>query len=193
MFRSYRSFDEMVEDMHQAEERANAQLHPEQIALRDAVDETRYWVSPDREAGVLIFGEAWSKRQNYESAARWAPDYPLTPGPQADAEHLEELDEPVSVIRTYDDARTRGYLFGTAYSVVEPEGELGSTHVYNAWPISKEAFEEARAHGWQAITVPQHLQDAPGLRKSWTPTLVQELEEIGRAVRAWEQQQGEGR
>jgi hypothetical protein len=43
----------------------------------------------------------------------------------------------------------RGFRFGRAYSVIEPRGELGDTHVSVMVPITKEEFEQARAVDWQ--------------------------------------------
>ena len=45
-------------------------------------------------------------------------------------------------------AHERGYRYGKAYSVVEPDGEWGSTHVSTMIPISREMFEAARECGW---------------------------------------------
>jgi hypothetical protein len=51
-----------------------------------------------------------------------------------------------------DDARKRGYVFGTCYSVMCPEGELGSTHVGNIHLlISRSTFETAKSNGWRHL------------------------------------------
>jgi hypothetical protein len=48
-----------------------------------------------------------------------------------------------------DDSYTRGYRFGRWYSVVEPDGEVGSAHISACWPISRRDFEYARRNGWR--------------------------------------------
>ena len=41
-----------------------------------------------------------------------------------------------------------GFRFGRAYSIIEPRGELGDTHVATMVPITKEEFESARDLNW---------------------------------------------
>lgn len=49
-----------------------------------------------------------------------------------------------------EDARRNGYIMGRCYSIVCPQGELGSTHVSRInYLISREAFETAKANGWR--------------------------------------------
>lgn len=47
------------------------------------------------------------------------------------------------------DAYTRGFRYGRCYSVTEPDGELGFTHVSVMRKISGEQFEEAEERGWR--------------------------------------------
>lgn len=184
--RGYDSYEEMQADMARAEAQANAGLMPEQIALRDDTEVDRYWFRPYPEMGMLIFGVAWGFKSACEVSAKYVPDIPQ-PDSRLD-EYEESLDEAVYEIRSMVESRKRGYLRGWAYSMVEPEGEPGSTHVANTMPISREAFEEARAHGWRAVALDhlmQALYDAGSeefrreLGEKWTPTLIHELEVIG--------------
>jgi len=46
-------------------------------------------------------------------------------------------------------AHERGYMYGKAYSIAEPDGEWGSTHCSTMYQISRELFELAREQGWQ--------------------------------------------
>jgi len=47
------------------------------------------------------------------------------------------------------DAHSRGYRYGRYYSVVEPEGELGSAHISTLWEITQSDFLTAMLNGWQ--------------------------------------------
>lgn len=136
-FQSFGSFEEMTAYMAKQEGSANAKLAPEQIALRDDVDNPRYWMRWYPEMRIFIFGHAFSAQQMRDIEKGY---YNLSdPGEQAEFEHTME---------SKADSRRRGYLWGRAYSEIEVEGELGSTHVYNAWPITVEQFEAAKAAGW---------------------------------------------
>ena len=46
------------------------------------------------------------------------------------------------------DAHARGYMYGKAYSVVEPDGEWGSTHRVSMQKVSKQTFDRMRELGW---------------------------------------------
>lgn len=149
------SLEEMFAFMQAQEAEANEHLRPEQAEIRDDWAHDRWWVRPYPEAGCLIFGEAWS-RERVEARE-----------PEA-ASHLREM-------------RERGYLFGMAYSVLEPDGEPGDTHVANLMPISEQAFNEAKTHGWQAIApdpLAELMVPAEVLAERTTPTLVAELRAI---------------
>ena len=45
-------------------------------------------------------------------------------------------------------AKTPNRRMVRAYSVVCPDGELGTEHISCMWPITKEVFEAARKAGW---------------------------------------------
>lgn len=49
---------------------------------------------------------------------------------ETEAKHLEHL------------------MYGDAYSVLGPEGEVGYTHKAHVWPIDEVVFEAAREAGW---------------------------------------------
>jgi hypothetical protein len=52
-----------------------------------------------------------------------------------------------------DYSYSRGFRFGRAYSIVEPTGELGDTHISQMVPITKEEFEDAKRLNWDADAV----------------------------------------
>jgi hypothetical protein len=142
-FQEFDSLDDAFEFMRKAEEQANASLHPcqQQITWGD------YWMRPYDD--LLIFGYINTREENIAGEVKAGAD-------------MAELEY---TTRTLDSAHARGYRFGTAYSVIEPRGELGSTHVADMCPISKELFETAREQGWQ-LTRDQYVAavDAAGLR-----------------------------
>jgi len=50
--------------------------------------------------------------------------------------------------RVYDASYKDGFRFGRAYSQIEPDGELGDTHVSDMTKITKEEFESAKILNW---------------------------------------------
>ena len=64
---------------------------------------------------------------------------------ETDDETWEEFTGTLTMLR---DSNRRGYRFGTVWSLIVPDGELGSTHVSEIMPSSKAEFEDARAVGW---------------------------------------------
>lgn len=117
---SFESFEEAQQAMREAEERANAQVFDRQRSIGYG----DYWCRPVPEYGVFVFGYVWPQDKAEKGEAR-------------------------STVTSLRDSFERGYRFGDAYSVMEPEGELGTTHVANMWPISEEDFIENKAHNWQ--------------------------------------------
>src|SRR5262245_66322326 len=111
----YNSLEEMFAAMNEAEDAANAGLLPGQIALRDDVENTRYWAQNRPEWDMVIYGVA-------------QPNFIVKRSASFDV----------------DENRSRGYLTGTAYSNAQPEGEYGDTHVSEVVPISKAMFDLAR-------------------------------------------------
>jgi hypothetical protein len=119
--------------MAEAEERANSELLPEQktIGYGD------YWFQ--KAYGDFIFGRIWTQVEHEMSYS----DLHISDGPEA-AESCKEMDL---------NAHERGYRFGKAHSVMCPEGELGSTHIANMTPMSKEIFDAMRALKWHVETL----------------------------------------
>lgn len=120
-FRSYDNMDDAFAEMAANEQRANAEASPAQ----NAITYGDYWMRPYAEMGefVLIFGRVHTR------------------------EEVAAVEEP-ETMAVLDNAFARGYRFGQAWSVWEPRGELGDTHVSVMCPISQELFEAARAQDW---------------------------------------------
>jgi hypothetical protein len=112
--------DGMFAAMGDMEDAANARLTPGQIRLRDAVDETVYWVRAIPDWDLVIYG--------------------VVP-PNAETQEGAGFD--------VDENRKRGYLTGVAYSTAEGEdGAPGDTHVAEVIAITAETFEVARSLGF---------------------------------------------
>jgi len=129
-FRSYDTIEDMQDDMAQAEAKANASLLPSQKRLRDSTGTSVYWFQVAD--GLEIWGRCWTTEECYASSIDSGCTF-----------HEARL-ETESII----EARKRGYMFGRAYSVITPEGELGSTHVAMAIPIPEWLFIEMCERGW---------------------------------------------
>lgn len=124
------------------------------MTLHDEGHETLYWIRFVTLAGqaLLIFGETPPLT---EALAEERTHYPATMSP-------DDIAEFAYAAKYLIDNRQQGLLFGRWYSVVEPQGELGSTHINTIDPITKQAFQEAKACSWQ-----------PSRAKA--PTLIDEL------------------
>lgn len=119
-FQSFDSMEEMLEFMAKAEAEANQMLLDEQRGIGYG----DYWCRPVPEQGVFVFGRVMPEEEAYDG-------------------------EDAGSIAMLRDSYSRGYRFGTAYSILGPEGELGSTHIANMWPITEEDFNDAAAQRWR--------------------------------------------
>lgn len=69
-----------------------------------------------------------------------------------DEQREEILGEFIGELEMFNALEENGYLFGTCYSVMCPEGEMESTHVHLVTAkIDKQTFERAKANGWHHI------------------------------------------
>lgn len=118
--------------MREQEAVAMLRITDAQRGLIEDVDTPRFWARPYPEGDCIIFGEAWSREQAIASEVRCGAD-------RDEAEHTQT---------GLDDSRKRGYLFGRCYSLIEPDGEIGSTHAVDVVPVSEDVFELARANDW---------------------------------------------
>lgn len=159
--RSFASFDQAIEYMQINEQEANAHLAPEQAALTWGSHFASF-IPRDR---LVIFGYCMTLDEataDEADAMRRTGD-----DPDSQEEAAQELEYTRGMLAG---AHLRGYLFGRAWSVVEPAGELGSTHRGNAWPISADLFHAAEAAGWEVARM--------------TADAVQELDAVYQAMRA---------
>lgn len=153
-FQAFDSFEEMQAEMSRQEAAAMADMGEHQRALLGR--RKFHWVRPYAEMDIFIFGaydfDDWVANEK----RLWDDE----DGPFS--EHQAQMER---------NNLERGYLSGRAYSTLEPDGELGDTHVSSVHEISEAAFEEARAIGWRI---------SPEVRTT-APTLWAELVELAQA------------
>jgi hypothetical protein len=128
---SFDSVEEMQAAIRAREDAANERILPSQILLRDDHSNTRFWFRVyDNE--VEIWGIAPSLDDLWAQEVRCGA----------------EPDEEQSFRDHEIEMRGRGYVRGTAYSIIVPDGEFGSTHVSEVIPVTEEAFHAARVAEW---------------------------------------------
>ncbi len=142
-FQEFDSIEEALDFMGKAEAAGNASLHPVQRMVTYGDYWIRFWIVGENEL-VLICGYVETLPELAESEAA---HYDLTkPEEKAEYEYAME-----GIRRRHE----RGYMFGKAYSIIEPTGEWGDTHLANLWPITKDLFEALREAGWVKERLPQ--------------------------------------
>lgn len=130
VFEGFDSLEDMQRALRLAEEVANRQITPIQAWLQGAYDESHCFARYCED--FMIFGRALSLDEFTElERAAGAPEGEL------EGARAQVLDR-----------RARGYVFSRCYSVLEPRGEYGDTHVSQVQPIPFALFEYARNHGW---------------------------------------------
>lgn len=139
------TWEELQELMARNEYTANTELWPEQKNMLETKGD-QYFLNIQPGLDFAIFGEAWSVETSDRSELKSYGVKSVEELSTGDNGDREAYDYTCKALRA---SRERGYIFGQAYSIVCPDGELGSTHVSQMWPISKEAFEEARTLNWK--------------------------------------------
>lgn len=127
--RSYTSIEEMQRDLAAAERAAVAATTERQRRhLAAAAENPTYWFRVWED--IVIVGEsqpiAYQARREVELGG-------------------EDYDHEFA---RFTERHERGYLFGPCYSVIEPDGELGSTHVSSVVWIDPLVFQALREYGW---------------------------------------------
>ena len=137
MFTSYDSAEEMFAAMQEAEDAAISRITPRgarHLEVAGTNPTCWYRVVPDgTPRGLLIVGKSQPIEQQ---VAR-----------EIELGGLEDRSED-EIRRDYTERHARGYLFGKCYSKVEPDGELGSTHVSEVYWIEPSLFAELEQCGW---------------------------------------------
>lgn len=127
-FKSFDSFEEMIEFMDEQTKIANAGLAEDQKSLTWG----SHFANFVPEDNLVVFGYVFTEDENVKS----------------ETECGASTEEAQATLASVRDNHERGYLFGRCYSIVEPRGELGDTHRASAWPIPASLFSAAKEAGW---------------------------------------------
>ena len=120
--RGFDSIEEMLATMEEDERKAIASIKPRQ----------------QRDLGWGTFGLRMVPSRQGEIPV-WTEIY--TEDEAAKGEEPETMDD---LRASYG----RGFRYGMHYSVLCPEGELGSAHISTMWPITELDFHRAKEIGW---------------------------------------------
>jgi hypothetical protein len=139
----FKDFDDFARYLGKKEREAMARILPEQERMIDCEKEQFFINIAVDLRELFIAGEAWSlSRARKEELA----SYKVESVTELSDEDKECFNESTRMMWS---SRKRGYIFGRAYSEIEPRGELGSTHVTCMWPIPEAAFKEAKEQNWR--------------------------------------------
>jgi hypothetical protein len=128
---SFDSFEDLQKTLNAQIEKAKTWILPRQAAITFGDHWMRIWDSGYGEK-FLICGYIHTVEELDREERRLGA---------SEEEILEEHE-------TMEYSYNNGFRFGTAYSVIEPRGELGDTHVSQMVPITKEEFEDAKLLRW---------------------------------------------
>lgn len=126
-FQAFDSVEAMFAEIGKREERLNASVIP----IQRAVTYGSYWLRVWED--IPIFGYVFT-RDELEASERNLGS---------------EGEELAMTMERMDSSYQRGYRFGRAYSVIEPDGELGDTHIASmAGPLTPSEFRIAQDGRW---------------------------------------------
>lgn len=126
----FSSLEEMLKAVNEWNTEANEGLATEQKAITYG----DYWVRfYDVGARIIDFGKVMTEAEFVEGEMAFGAD------PDEIAAELQQ-------VKARHDA---GYLYGVAHSILGVDGELGSTHRANVWPIEERLFTAAQTVDWK--------------------------------------------
>lgn len=172
--RSFDSDEEMWAYMEAAHQAAMDAITPHQRRLMDGRGFFWFRHYPEVQQGFSIWGERWSLEkfvEVYEARAVKAEA-------EGDPDTAEEWR---TSYREEPEKISRGYFFGMAYSEIEPEGELGSTHASVMIEVSRETYEKAREHNWsltEMIADPTSFEDGVITVRRWNDNLMSQVKQL---------------
>lgn len=129
------TFEELLEHQAQQEDRAYEWISTEQWDIADGSKHYFMRPTPFQDQMLMIYGWTWDwygDKEQWEQLPHDSEDYQ-----ERKYEH-----------KHYTASLKRGYVFTRSFSLVEPEGELGTHHLSGLIPITEKHFEEARSSGW---------------------------------------------
>ena len=134
---SFDTMEDAYEFMRKGEAYGNRNLHPKQQSITWGDHWVRFYNVADR---LIIFGKVMTEA---EVEAGESKGIDKITDPVELAEARDEIEYTMTAIR---DSHARGLMWGWAYS--HHEHDLGSTHRFYMWPISKALYDAAEQVGW---------------------------------------------
>jgi hypothetical protein len=139
---SFDSFDEAQAFMAAQREAAIARMAPWQKAIKRGDHWMRLVEEP---IGLIaIFGHVLSDTELEQGEKQAGVS-------QAEWEYTK---------RQLDASLANGYLYSMCFSIIEPDGELGSVHASGVFPITHDEFAKAMRRGWTPGPWLMELRDA---------------------------------
>lgn len=173
---SFDSWEDMQEAMQEAHDQWTVLTTEGQKVLQDG--QAHWWFQWENDYKIAIWGERWSLEHYAEYLRGRAAE-------QTDPESAQKwLDD----IENDKVALARGYIFGMAYSEIEPTGELGSTHVSQMVEVPRETWELARSYDWDIKAMlddPVSRSRALSVTSTWNAMIVERFK-LGQAFLAKE-------
>ena len=113
-------------------------------AIRRNVESAKSAATPEQNA--ITYGDHWVR--SYEDFLIFGYIYTKEEMDAAETALGASQEELEYEHRVYDRSYRDGFRFGKAYSIVEPDGELGDTHVCEMVRITTEEFNAAKSLNW---------------------------------------------
>lgn len=154
-FIPFETMEDAFDFMRRGDEYGNRNLHPKQQAITWG----DYWIRfVDMHDRLVVFGYIQTLDEVREAEEKYMD---RTGTAEERAESEAELQY---ALQSTKESHERGYMFGWAYSKIDKD--LGSTHRFNMWPISKELYEAAREAEWDIDRI--HEDYRPQLEEAYT-------------------------
>lgn len=132
---SFDSYDEMRAFLRRANEAADQQLHPLQVMIGQGNHWVRFHDLPN---GMVEFGYVLTKQEVYDCEV------------EAGANMVEANSSADGALLLL----ARNYMYGRAWSRLNPDGEYGVTHKVSVWPIERTVVEDAKAVNFNIQLLP---------------------------------------
>jgi hypothetical protein len=133
-FMQFDNFEQMAKWMDDRTKEANLGLAPEQVAIS--------------------YGHTWARFDQLDTGIGIVFGRIFTEAEYLAGELDDEVETPSETLARIRENHDRGYMYGIAYSMVEPDGEYGDTHRANMWPIDGDLFAAAAEAGWDHRALP---------------------------------------
>jgi hypothetical protein len=156
LVRMFSSMEEAMDYMESSRMEASESAHPEQLALADG--ESHFYMAVH--GNIVIMGRIFSTEEWIDLERKYM-----------DMDNPEDVEEFAFMKRQTIANRERHLVPVRAFSVIEPQGEMGNVHVAGMAPATQEAFDEFIAAGCRVthaalqphvFQVIRHIRDMRG-------------------------------